>query len=198
VLFEVCYAADEVDHLAAFEVVEQAVDREVTPDRVLVRLPEDVVVGNQQVRVFPFGDRAPRGDQAHRLRTGAQRNLLRDLGLDDLEVLGWVAPVGRHLDDLPPGEQDVRQSEAPTDHTAVAEEVANFVGACARGQVEVLGFATEHQVPHAATHEVGRVAMSVEAANHFRGVLVDEPPRNRVGVDDRLRRVLAEGASIIV
>jgi hypothetical protein len=40
--------------------------------------------------------------------------------------------------------------------------------------------------------------MSGEAANHFRGVLIDEPTRNRVGVDDGLRRLLAEDASIVV
>ena len=88
----------------------------------------------------------------------------------------------------------MRQSEAPADHTAVTEEVAHFVGAGTRGQVEVLGLATEHQVAHASAHEVGCVAMSVEAANHFRGIWVDEPARNRVGVNERLGRVLTEGA----
>ncbi len=77
----------------------------------------------------------------------------------------------------------MRQAEAPADHAAVAKEVAHFVGTRARRQVEVLGFSPEHQVAHPTTHEIGGVAVSVEAANHFRGIWVDEPPRNRVGVD---------------
>jgi hypothetical protein len=40
--------------------------------------------------------------------------------------------------------------------------------------------------------------MSIEAANHFRGILVDEPTRNRIGVDERLGRLLREDASIFV
>jgi hypothetical protein len=111
-------------------------------------------------------------------------------------VLGRIAPVGRNFDDLSAGEQNVRQSEAPADHATVAEEVANLVRARARGKVEVFRLAAEHQVAHAAAHEVGRVAMSVEAANHFRGILVDEPTRNRVGVDERLGWLLGEDASI--
>jgi len=42
------------------------------------------------------------------------------------------------------------------------------------------------------------MAVSVEAANYFRGVLVDEPTRNCVGIDDRLRRLFVEDASIVV
>jgi len=113
-------------------------------------------------------------------------------------VLGRVASVGRNFDDLSAGEQDVRQSEASADHAAVTEEVAHFVGPCARGKVEVLGLATEHQVAHAAPHEIRRVAMSVEAANHFRGILINEPARNRVGVNEWFGRLFAENASIFV
>jgi hypothetical protein len=76
--------------------------------------------------------------------------------------------------------------------------MAHLVGARARCEVEVLGLAAKHQVAHAAAHEVGRMAVPVEAANHFRGVRVDEPTRNRVSIDERLRRILTEGASIVV
>jgi hypothetical protein len=40
--------------------------------------------------------------------------------------------------------------------------------------------------------------MLIEAANHFRGILVNEPTRDRVGVDDRLRRLFSELATLIV
>ena len=108
VLLEVSHATDEVDHLSALEVVEQAVDCEIAADRILVWLSEDVVVGDQQIGVLALGDRPAGGDQAHRLGPGANRNLLGDFGLDDLEMLRRVAAIGRDFDDLTAGEQDVR------------------------------------------------------------------------------------------
>ena len=50
----------------------------------------------------------------------------------------------------------------------------------------------------ATADEIGRVAMSIEAANHFRSILVNEPTRNRVGVDEGLGRLFGEDASIFV
>jgi len=58
-LFEVGDATDEIDHLSTLEVVEQPIDCEVAPDRIFVRLAEDVVVGDQQIGVFTLGDRSP-------------------------------------------------------------------------------------------------------------------------------------------
>jgi hypothetical protein len=40
--------------------------------------------------------------------------------------------------------------------------------------------------------------MLIEAANDFRGILVNEPTRNRVGVDNWLRRLFSELATLIV
>ncbi len=100
VLLEVGHATDEVDHLAALEVVEQAIDGEIAPNRILVRFAEDVVVRDQQIRVLALGDRPSRRDQADGLGTRAERNLFCDLGFDDLEVLRRVSSVGRNFDDL--------------------------------------------------------------------------------------------------
>ena len=76
VFFQVCDAADEVDDFTALEIVEQAVDREVTTNRILVRLTEHVVVRDQQVRIVAFRDGAVRGDQSNRLRPSTQWNLV--------------------------------------------------------------------------------------------------------------------------
>jgi hypothetical protein len=91
----------------------------------------------------------------------------------------------------------MRQTEAAADHAAVAKEVAHLVGAGARREVEVFGLSAQHQIAHSTAYEVGRVPVSIEAANHFCCVLVNEPTRNRVGVNERLGR-LFKGASIFV
>jgi hypothetical protein len=88
----------------------------------------------------------------------------------------------------------VRQAESPSDDAAVAEEVAHFVWTGTRGKVEVLWFSAKHQVANTAANEIGRVTVSVEAANHLRRILVDQPTRNRVGINDRLGRLVVEGA----
>ena len=87
VVLEVGNAADEIDYFTAFEIVEQPVDCEIAANRVLVGLAKDVVVGDEQIGVVAFGDRALGGDEPNRLRTCTQRNVASELRLDDLVVL---------------------------------------------------------------------------------------------------------------
>ncbi len=92
----------------------------------------------------------------------------------------------------------MRQAESPADNATVAKKVAHFVRTGARGKVEVFWLSAKHQVAHTAANEVGGVSVPVEAANHLRGILVNEPTRNRVGVNDGFGRLVLEGASSVV
>ena len=127
---DVAHAAAPVEHLTAIEIVKERVDREVAPDRVLVRFAEDVVAADEDVLV----ERLP-------VVVG---------GL----ALG-AAPEGRDLDDLAALEQDVREAEAASDDAAVAEQALHVLGTRARRDVEVLRFARQEEVADAAPYEVG-------------------------------------------
>src|SRR5262249_61329808 len=94
---EVGEPPDVVLHLARFDIVEKAVDREVPAPGVLLRSAEHVVPANQ--------DLVP-GLQVH--------------------PLPGVAAEGRRLADLLP-EENVGQAEPPPDDAAVAEQVLNLL-----------------------------------------------------------------------
>ena len=136
---DVLHPAAPVEDLAAVEVVEERVDREVAPERVLVRLAEDVVAADEEV--------------VDDLAVGVLGRLHRG-----------VAPEGRDLDDLAAAEEDVREAEAPADDAAVAEEGPHVLGAGARGDVEVLRLAAEEQVADAAADQVRLVARCARGA----------------------------------
>src|SRR4029453_10424863 len=107
--------ADVVDHREVRDVVEEPVDREVAPERVLAGSSERVVGG------------------------------LEELGGLALARLG-PTPEGRYFDDLPVGEQDVRQPEAAPDQPAIAEKLPQRLGMGVGSDVEILGHPPEHQV----------------------------------------------------
>jgi hypothetical protein len=163
-----------------------------------VRLTENVVIGDEQVRVVAFGDRGLRRDQPDRLRTRAQRNLAGKLGLDDLVVLRRVSTKGRYLDDFTAGEQDVREPEPAPDDAAVPKEVPYLVRACTRRDVEVLGLATQHQVADAPTNQVRGVAVAVETSDHLGGVWIDQTSRNLMGIDNGFGRIFGERGSLFI
>jgi hypothetical protein len=91
----------------------------------------------------------------------------------------------------------VSQSESAPDHTAIAKEISHFVWPSAGREVEVFGFAPEHQVSHSATDEVGRVAVPIKTPNDLGGVGIEQSARDRVRVDDRFGRLCIESAPIV-
>ena len=87
VLLEVGDAADEIDDLAPLQIVEETVDGEVATNGVLVRFPENVVVGDQEIRLFALDRRVPRWNESNRFGPRTERNLFGERWLDDLVVL---------------------------------------------------------------------------------------------------------------
>ena len=86
-------------------------------------------------------------------------------------VLG-AAAEGRDLDVLW-AEEDVHQAEAPPDEPRVAEQLAHLMGMRRGRDVEVLGPPPQHQVAHAAAHQVGDVAGVDQPVEHLEHVAVD-------------------------
>ncbi len=80
-------------------------------------------------------------------------------------------PKRRHLDDLAP-EEHVRQTEAPADQAAVAEQPLHLLGQRIGGDVEILRLDADQQVAHAAAdqkchearHRAGDTARAVRWA----------------------------------
>src|SRR5690606_34299840 len=77
-----------------------------------------------------------------------------------------------YLDDLA-AETHVYQPEAPADQPAVAEQGLDFLRQRVGGDVEVLGFAAEQQVAHAAADQVGLVARAVQPVQDLERVRGD-------------------------
>jgi hypothetical protein len=145
---DVPHAAAPVEDLAAIEVVEERVHREVAPQGVFMGLAEDVVAPDQDVVV------------------GLGRVLLGHLG-------DRVATEGCDLDDLAAAEEHVGEAEAAPDDAAVAKQLPHVLRAGAGADVEVLGLAAEEDVAHAATDQVRLEARALQAAHHTGGVRVD-------------------------
>ena len=141
-------AAHVVDDLLGLEVVEQPVDREVAPARVLLGRAEDVVPADQQVAALGLGALAAAFLFLHLARVGAERGRLDDLR----------------------SEEDVREAEAAPDDAAVLEQAPDVVRRRAGDDVEVLRFAAEHQVADAAADQVGGVIVAAQALDDFGGV----------------------------
>ena len=142
---DVRHAAAPVEDLAAIEIVEERVDREVAAERVFVRLAEDVVAADEEVVVL--------------------------VGRFGVSV--GVAPERRDLDDLAAAEEHVREAEAAADDAAVAEERAHVVGTRARRDVEVLRAAAAG-AGRARSRRRGRPgSRALEPAHDLRGVGVD-------------------------
>ena len=68
------------------------------------------------------------------------------------------------------GEVEMGEPETPSDQAAVAEQPFNLAGGGVGDQVEVLGFPSEQQVAHAASHQIGGKALSFQAVERLDGV----------------------------
>ncbi len=149
-------ALDVVDHREVGNVVEEGVDGEVAPPRVLQRRAEGVVVGDEEVfRLFVRG--AP----------------------------FRLTPEGGHFHDHVL-KDDVHETEAAADDPAVAEQAPDLGRMGVRGDVEVLRRAVGEQVADAAAAEIGAVAAAVQAVENLEDVLRNAAPGDGVGapVDD--------------
>ena len=147
---EVLEAAHVVDHREVGDVVEEPVDREVPPQRVLA------------------------GGAERRCRT-----VIRSSGASRIQRLG-PPPEGRDLDDLSVGEEDVGEPESPADQPAVAEEPPHRLRMGVGADVEVLGHALEQEVADAPADEVRLVPGGREPVEDLQRVRVDLPAGDRV------------------
>ena len=139
-LVQVAQAVDVVDDVEGLDVVEEPVDREVAPPRILLRGAEGVVAALVE-------------------RPG--RALVRHLD----RVVGLPAE-GAGLDDLV-AEDHMRQPEAPADEEAVAEEPADLAWLGVGAHVEILRLAAQQQVADAAADEIGLEPGLVQAVEHL-------------------------------
>ena len=137
-----------VDDGERADVVEQRVDREVAPERILFRRAERVVAVDAADRRFGAPVSAP-------------RPLHRSPGL-----LGGGQLLGRHLPaerrdlDGLRAETHVGETEAPADDPAVPEQPLDLVRMRRGADVEVLRPPAEQQVADAAADEIGDVICS--------------------------------------
>jgi hypothetical protein len=150
---EVAQAVGMVDDRLGVDVIEERVDREVAPQRVLFRRAEDVVVPDEQVV------RVVRG---YGFALG-----LRELGAAIRQV---ARAKRRDLDDLPVLEVDVGEPEATPDDAAVGEQTLDLARRRARRDVEVFRVELEEEVADAAADEVGRIIESRKPFDDANGV----------------------------
>src|SRR4030067_524600 len=83
----------------------------------------------------------------------------------------------------------MRQAEAPADQARIAEQFLDLLRARVGDDVEILGFAPEHQIAHATTHEKTRVTGVFQAIQDFKRAVADEGAGGgvrRAGSDQRL------------
>jgi len=84
---------------------------------------------------------------------------------------------GGDLDDFL-AKLNVSQPEAAADQPAVAEQLVNLFRAGVGGDVEVLRFAAEQQIPHPAADQTGAIAGLAQPVQDFNRVGADVGPRN--------------------
>src|SRR5581483_10237771 len=162
-------AADVVDHREIGDVVEERVDREVAPLRILKRRAERVVIRDQEIFVLFI-----------------RRASLR------------LAPEGRDLDDLIL-KDDVHQPEAPADDAAVAEETADVARMRIRRDVEVLRLPVHQQIAHAASAQIRAIAAAMQPVENLQNVFRNAAARDRViaAIDYRRTGVVIHRCRIV-
>ena len=143
--------ADEVDHPSFGDVVEQPVDGEVAPPRVLLRGAEDVVIADEEVVLL----------------------LALGTGLDRVLQFAGVGAEGGDLHDLPALEVHVRQAEPPADEAAVPEDTPHLARQRAGRDVEVLGRPARQEISDAAADQVRLVPVLQQPVHHLQRVGVE-------------------------
>ena len=134
---EVGETANMVDNTEGFDVIEEAVDREIAAACVFLRRSERIVsVLIQASVVGVFG-------MLFRL-------LSECAGLDDVAA-----------------ELDVDEPEAASDQEGVSEQFPDLVRVRIRADVEILGLPAEQKIPDTAADEVGDIAGAVQVIEHL-------------------------------
>ena len=90
-----------------------------------------------------------------------------------------IRPIGRHLNHLAP-ESHVGQAKSPTYQAGVAKQLPNLFRKRVGCDVEILGLASEHQVPDATTDQAGFEACLGQSLQHPCSVGADAGIRDRM------------------
>lgn len=90
-----------------------------------------------------------------------------------LFVLLRVSTERRGLDHLAAAIEHVHQTKTPADDARVAKQAAHVVRTSAGGHVEILGAATDQQIPNAPADQIAFVAIAHETPHDLGGVGVE-------------------------
>lgn len=166
---EILEPADVVDNRERRDVVEEGIDGEVAAKRILFRCAKRVVVPHLQFRCRFIGS----SFSGCRLVLRARQ----DMTTKRRDLDGLVA------------EPNVRKTKAAADDPAVSEQLLDLVRVGIGAHVEVLGPASQEEIPDTAPDEVGDVVELLQPVENFQCIGVDISARDRVvGAldDDRL------------
>ncbi len=86
---------------------------------------------------------------------------------------------GRHFDGLA-AKEDMRQTKPPADQTAVAEQLADLLRQCVRGDIEILRSEAQQQIADTAADQEGLEAPLAQPIQHAQGIGGDVRTGNRV------------------
>ena len=181
---EILEAVHVVDDRERADVVEERVDREVAPERILFRRAERVVAMDHAIVRTRPGEVG-----AFRLRLLRPR--IRGIG----RVLGCcldhrvdarrhfrridLAPERRHLDGLGT-ELHMRETESSADDPAVAEQLLDLMRMGRRSNIKILRAASQQEIAHTAAHQIRDVVVFVQAIQDLEGIGIDVSPRDSV------------------
>lgn len=147
---EVTETTDVINDGEVVNVVEEAVDGEVTTEGIFLGCAEGVVFELvESVRLIGDGVR--------------RRCLAEGGGLDDLFA-----------------KDNMGETEATADEIAIAELALDFVGACVSTDVKIFWGPAKEQITDGTANEVGFVAELGEAVKNLKGIRVDVAARDVV------------------
>ena len=161
-----------IDHDLRARVVVHGVDGEVTPRRVLVLRPPDVVAQH-----------APAG--VHGVRHARQGGFAGALVAADLLGIGAIQ-VGaeggdfNHLMLAPAPMHHVNDAKAPPNDEGAAKEVFHLFGRGVGGHVKVFGAQAQQQIAHRTAHDVGGVARVLQRADNVKRAPIHQRGVNAV------------------
>jgi len=89
-------------------------------------------------------------------------------------LLGRFTTECTGLDDVVPV-VNMHKAETPANNASVAKEASDFMGRSVGRDIEILGPATNQQVPDATTYKVGLKSMPLETGHHAPSVPVQSP-----------------------
>jgi len=91
-----------------------------------------------------------------------------------------VTSKGRHFNSLFGLEKDVDQPKPTPDDATVSKQSFNLEGVRIGHHIEIFWNPAEEEVADAPTHEVGKVAVSMEAVQDLQGLFIDHLSGDKV------------------